>query len=90
MDADTFAPKEEMLIFETAQNIANVAQQSGYKGWSQSDGNTKVDFFWLVICFHQYYNDIRQTIVRCITRGLDIMTKDLKRLKKKLKCTFKY
>jgi hypothetical protein len=25
--------------FEIAQNIANVAQQSGSKGWSQLDGN---------------------------------------------------
>jgi hypothetical protein len=29
----------EIFYFETAQNILNVAQQGGSKGWSQADGN---------------------------------------------------
>jgi hypothetical protein len=39
MDADTFVLQSGNPNFEVAQNISNVAQQGGYKGWTQSDGN---------------------------------------------------
>lgn len=39
MDADTYAPMGGTDYFSTAQSIVNTAQQSGYKGWSQQDGN---------------------------------------------------
>jgi len=38
LNLDTFVPFGGNAHLETAQNILNVAQQGGYKGWSQSDG----------------------------------------------------
>jgi hypothetical protein len=47
MDADTFELESGRTNFEIAQNIANVAQQSGSKGWSQND-ETKIGFNGMV------------------------------------------
>jgi hypothetical protein len=49
MDQDTFV-LESNPNFEIAQDITNVAQQSGYKGWSQIDGNQN-RYFLLMICY---------------------------------------
>lgn len=38
-DGDTFSPKGGGAWLEVAQQIASVAQQSGYKGWNQTDSN---------------------------------------------------
>ena len=38
-DADTFSLNGGSSLFATAQEILTVAQQSGYKGWNQADGN---------------------------------------------------
>jgi hypothetical protein len=48
MDQDTFVLESGNPNFEI-QDITNVAQQSGYKGWSQIDGNQN-RYFLLMIC----------------------------------------
>lgn len=83
MDADTFVPLGGNSFLEIAQNIANVAQQSGYKGWSQSDGNTS-RFYLVSDLLSPVYNDIRQSSLMYHS-GLDIMTQDLKAAKEKIK-----
>lgn len=83
MDADTFVLESGNPNFEIAQNIANVAQQGGSKGWSQSDGFQNRYFL---------INDLMSPtfkLVRTATfeyhSGLDLMTKDLKAAKEKIK-----
>lgn len=83
MDADTFVPSGGNSFFETAQNISNVAQQSGYKGWSLSDGLTS-RYFLVNDLLSPVYEDLRQSSLQYHT-GLDLMTQDLKAAKEKIK-----
>jgi hypothetical protein len=83
MDADTFVPSGGNSFFETAQNISNVAQQSGYKGWSLSDGlNSR--YFLVNDLLAPVYEDLRQSSAQYHS-GLDLMTQDLKTAKEKIK-----
>ena len=83
LDADTFVLKsgEENLII--AQNIASIAQQGGYKGWSQTDGNQN-RYFLINDLLSPTFLEIRQTLLDYHT-GLDSMTTDLKGSKEKVK-----
>lgn len=83
MDADTFLPLAGKPYFDSAQNIANVAQQGGYKGWSQSDGNQN-RYFLINDMLSPTFVEIRQTSLN-YHAGLDIMQQDLKSAKEKIK-----
>jgi hypothetical protein len=83
MDADTFMPLAGNSFFEIAQNISNVAQQSGNRGWSQADGNQS-RFFLVNDLLSPVFNEVRQTSF-AYHSGLDIMTQDLKKAKEKIK-----
>lgn len=83
MDADTFVPESGNIFFESAQNIANVAQQGGYKGWSQADGNQN-RYFLINDLLSPTFSEIRRTVATYHS-GLDIMNKDLKAAKEKIK-----
>jgi Domain of unknown function (DUF4835) len=83
MDADTFMPMAGDSYFETAQNIANVAQQSGNRGWSQSDGNQS-RYFLITDLVSPTYIEVRQSAYM-YHAGLDIMPNDLKAAKEKIK-----
>ena len=83
MDADTFVFGAGNANFETAQNIANLAQQGGSKGWTQSDG-VQNRFFLINDMLSPTYSDLRQTSF-AYHAGLDIMNQDLKAAKEKIK-----
>lgn len=83
MDADTFLPLAGNPYFDSAQNIANVAQQGGYKGWSQSDGNQN-RYFLINDLLSPTFAEIRQTSLNYHS-GMDIMNQDLKSAKEKIK-----
>jgi hypothetical protein len=83
MDDDTFVLESGNPNFEVAQNIANVAQQSGYKGWSQIDGNQN-RYFLISDIMSPSYSEIRKTSFEYHS-GLDVMAKDLKFAKEKIK-----
>ena len=83
LDADTFTELGGNPYLETAQNIANVAQQSGYKGWSMSDGLTS-RYFMVNDLLATTYSDIRQSLF-LYHSGLDMMTQDVKTAKEKIK-----
>lgn len=76
MDAETFEANSGTDHFEVAQNIVNVAAQSGYKGWSQSDGNQN-RFFIINDILSQTFKPFRQSMTD-YHLSLDGMTKDLK------------
>lgn len=83
MDNDTFESESGNSNFETAQNIAGIAQQSGYKGWSQIDGNQN-RYFLINDMLSPAYSQLRKTSYDYHT-GLDLMSKDLKSAKEKIK-----
>ena len=83
MDQDTFLLESGNPNFEIAQNIANVAQQSGYKGWSQIDGNQN-RYFLINDMLSGSFSAVRKTALDYHS-GLDLMSKDLKAAKEKIK-----
>ena len=85
MDADTFVLESGSSNFEIAQNISNVAQQGGSKGWSQADGN-QTRYFLINDMVSPTFKQIRQTVFDYHT-GLDLMTKDVKIAKEKIKAS---
>lgn len=83
MDADTFQSGAGNQYFETAQNIANVAQQGGFKGWTQTDG-LQNRYYLINDMLSPMFTDLRQTSFLYHT-GLDTMSDDLKGAKEKIK-----
>jgi hypothetical protein len=83
MDQDSFALEAGTENFEKSQNITNLAQQSGYKGWSQLDGNQN-RYFYINDLLSPTFTAIRKTNFDYHT-GLDVMTKDLKTSKEAIK-----
>lgn len=83
MDADSFVAESGNVYLETAQNISNLAQQSGYKGWSQSDGNQS-RYFLINDLLSPTFRLVRQTMYD-YHNGLDLMSQDLKPSKEKIK-----
>ena len=85
MDADTFLPLGGNPYFAVAQNIANVAQQGGYKGWNQMDGPQN-RYFLINDMLSPTYSEVRNTSFN-YHAGLDIMNQDLKGAKEKIKAS---
>jgi hypothetical protein len=82
-DADTYAKYRGKPWFDVAQQIMTVAQQSGYKGWSQADGNQN-RFFLINDIMSGTYDAFRDAMYQYHREGLDNMTKDLKSSKEKI------
>jgi hypothetical protein len=83
LNMDTFVPFGGNAHLETAQNILNVAQQGGYKGWSQSDG-IQNRFFLTNDLLSPTFAPYRQALAE-YHQGLDLMSTDLKSAKEKIK-----
>lgn len=82
MDADTFSPLGGNANFEIAQDIANIAQQGGSKGWSLNDG-LQSRYFLVNDMLSTVYNEIRQSSFMYHS-GLDMMSQDLTAAKEKV------
>jgi hypothetical protein len=83
VDADTYTLYGGKQWFDIAQQIVTVAQQSGTKGWSQSDGNQN-RFFLVNDVLSGTYDAFRDTMYQYHREGLDNMTKDVKASKEKI------
>lgn len=81
LDADSFAEQSGTPQLEAAQNIANMAQQVGYKGWTQLDGNQN-RYFLINDLLSPTFSEVRTTSFNYNT-ALDGMSKDLKVAKEK-------
>lgn len=77
MDADTFSPIGGTSYFEIAQDIANVAQQGGAKGWSQADGMQN-RYFLINDLLAPTFSPFRQALYEYHFGGLDKMAQDTK------------
>jgi len=83
LDADSFVENSGTPFLDAAQNIASMAQQSGYKGWSQSEGNLN-RYFLISDLLSPTFKEIRSASFQYHS-ALDGMTKDLKVAKEKVK-----
>ncbi len=84
MDSDTLASKGGTKYLETALDIVNLAQQSGYKGWTQSDGNQS-RYFFINDMLSNTFLPFREALFTYHYEGLDNMHKDPKLGKEKVK-----
>jgi hypothetical protein len=83
MDADSFVEQSGTSYLEAAQNIATLAQQSGYKGWTQTEGNQN-RYFLISDLLSPTFSPIRSVSFQYHS-ALDGMTKELKSAKENLK-----
>ncbi len=84
MDADSFSPMGGSPYLATAQEIANLAQQSGYKGWNQADGNF-TRYYLINDMVGPTFTPFREAMYEYHFSGLDNMSNDLKLAKEKVK-----
>ncbi|MCF6132075.1 DUF4835 family protein [Flavobacterium wongokense] len=82
-DADTYSPMGGNKNYEIAQQIMTVAQQGGYKGWSQSEGNQN-RYYLVTDVMSGTYDAYRQALYQYHREGLDTMNSDLKGAKDKV------
>ncbi|MFN8325221.1 DUF4835 family protein [Flavobacterium sp.] len=82
-DADTYSPNGGTSWFDMARQVLTAAQQGGYKGWSQADGNQN-RFFLVNDILSGTYDDFRTSLYQYHREGLDNMTKDTKSAKTKI------
>ena len=87
-DADTFSPSGGSQYFATAQDVLTIAQQGGYKGWSQTDGNQN-RFFLITDLLSGTFDAYRQTMYQYHREGLDTMSSDQNLSKKSIVASIK-
>lgn len=85
IDADTYAYNSGKELYEQAQSIVNLAQQSTYKGWSQNDGGSQNRFFLANDLMSGTFDPIKSTLYNYHISGLDEMSKDVKKGKEGVK-----
>lgn len=85
LDADTFALEGGTEYFRTAQTIANLAQQGGYKGWSQSDNTNQNRFFLINDMLSNVFSPLRESMYEYHLNGLDLMSDEPKIAKENIK-----
>ena len=84
MDMDSFALNGGSNYLEVASNIVNVAQSSGYKGWSQSEGNNNNRNFLISDMLSTTFAPFRKTLYEYHRLGLDTMSEDVKKGKENI------
>lgn len=82
-DADTYSLMGGNKNYEVAQQIMTVAQQGGYKGWSQSEGNQN-RYYLVTDVLSGTYDAYREALYQYHREGLDAMSTDLKPSKDKV------
>lgn len=82
-DADTYTLMGGNKNYETAQQIMSVSQQSGYKGWSQSDNNQN-RYFLVSDVLSGTFDAYREALYQYHREGLDLMSSDQKAAKEKV------
>jgi hypothetical protein len=77
LDQDSFAINGGTKYLEIAANIVNIAQTSGYKGWSLSEGNNNNRNFLISDLLANTFFPFRSTMYEYHRLGLDLMQEDL-------------
>lgn len=76
IDADTYAIEGGTKYFQVAQTITDLAQQTGFKGWKQADGN-QTRFFLINDMLSTINIPFRQTMYQYHRLGLDMMSESV-------------
>ena len=77
LDMDSFAENGGSKYLEIASNIMNVAQSSGFKGWTQAEGNNNNRYFLISDILSNTFAPYRKALYEYHFKGLDIMSDDL-------------
>ena len=88
VDADTFALEGGSKSLESAQNIANIAQQSQIKGWSQSD-KSQNRYFLINDMLSPAFVTFRKAMYEYHLKALDKMTENPKIAKENISIALK-
>lgn len=83
LDGDTYQKEGGSTALQTALSIANMAQQSGYKGWTQMDGNQN-RYFLINDMLSGTFKSFREGLYEYHFLGLDTMSENQKEGKEKL------
>lgn len=78
LDRDTFSELGGTKILEKASHVMSTSQTSGYKGWSQSEGNNNNRYFLISDLLSSTYAPYRKAQYIFHRNGLDLMAEDLK------------
>ncbi len=81
LDADSFKPGEGATYYAMAQDVLNLAQSSGYRGWNQGDGNQS-RFFLVSDLLSPAFTPFRNALYEYHFEGLDRMADDISEGKK--------
>ena len=84
VDMDTFEEFSGTKQLETALNIMNMAQSSGYGGWTQSDSKNRNRYFLISDLMSSTYAPYRKAMYEYHLKGLDLMSEDQKVAKEKV------
>jgi len=79
LDMDSFALNGGSKYLEVASNIVNLAQSSGYKGWSQSEGSNNNRNFLVSDMLATTFLPYRKAMYEYHRLGLDVMSEDVKK-----------
>jgi len=88
MDADSFEKLSGTEYYQNAQNVASLGASSGYKGWSQQDGNQN-RYFLITDLLSNTYTPFRDALYEYHLIGLDAMSQDQKVGKEKVMASLK-
>lgn len=83
MDADSFEKGSGTQYYQVAQNIASQGASSGYKGWSQQDGNQN-RYFLITDLLSNTYTPFRDALYEYHIIGMDVMSSNQKEGKEKV------
>lgn len=78
IDKDTFSEMSGTTYLTKASNIVNVAQTSGYSGWSQNSKSNNNRYFLITDLLSNTYTSYRKALYIYHNKGLDVMYNDLK------------
>lgn len=79
-EADTFSYKGGEKYFQSAENVVNISQQSGGKGWKKIDGNT-TRYQLNENLLSEVYDQFRKTMYDYHLDGLDRMADNQRQAK---------
>lgn len=79
LDKDSFEELGGTKYLTAASNIANVAQTSGFSGWTQGEKNNNNRYFLISDLLSNTYVPYRKALFVFHNQGLDVMYSDLKK-----------
>lgn len=77
LDKDTYSNLGGSAYLSVASNIMNLAQTSGYGGWTQNEGSNTNRYFLISDLLSNTFQSYRESLFQYHFLGLDVMFEDL-------------